>query len=275
VSYHGTIDPERILPAVILRGFSQGLRGLLLVVFLAASLTTFASTINRATGFFTRDLYQAYLRRRAGNAELIYASWTFGVAVVAVSMVLALTVENINDIWDWIIMGLGGGLLIPRVLRMYWWRFNGAGYAIGMAVGLLGSIAQRAVLPDLYVVYKLLVTVGFGVLGSVVGTYLTRPTDRAILENFYRTTRPFGFWGPLARLLAPEAAAAMRREHRNDILAVPFALGWQVTLFLLPMQAVVQTWSAFGVTLCIFVACLGGLYVFWYRNLPPREPAQP
>jgi hypothetical protein len=36
----------------------------------------------------------------------------------------------------------------------------------------------------------------------------------------------------------------------------------------------VRNFVAFAYTLPIFIASLGGMYVFWYRNLPPDEPGQ-
>jgi len=271
LSFEGTVDPERILPAVILHYIPKGLRGLLLVALVAASMSTFDSTVNRATGFFTRDLYQRYLRRGASNRELIYASWAFGLGVVTIGFLLAYTVKNINDIWDWIAMGLGGGMLVPLFLRLYWWRFNGEGFAIGMGIGLCGSIIQRAVAPDLDPRLQFIVTLAVGLAGSLFGTYITRPTDRKVLENFYRKTRPFGLWGPLKEILPADVREAMEREHRNDLLSVPFVLGWQITLFLLPMQLIIRAFGAFWITLVIFVVCLAGTYLFWYRNLPPKQ----
>jgi len=52
------------------------------------------------------------------------------------------------------------------------------------------------------------------------------------------------------------------------VLSLPFAIVWQVTLFLLPMQLIIRSWNAFFVTLVIFSISLLGLYFFWYRQLP-------
>jgi hypothetical protein len=60
----------------------------------------------------------------------------------------------------------------------------------------------------------------------------------------------------------------MKREHRNDIITVPFAMLTQVTLYMLPMQLVIRSWDDFAVTLCLFVVGLLGMYKFWYKNLP-------
>jgi Na+/proline symporter len=119
LSYEGTVNPERILPAVLLYRIPYGMRGLILVALIAASMSTFDSNLNKAIGFFVRDIYQAYLRPKADNRELIWASYFGGLVMVVVGFVMGTTTKSINDIWVWIIMGLGGGLIIPRALRFY------------------------------------------------------------------------------------------------------------------------------------------------------------
>jgi Na+/proline symporter len=261
LSYHGTVNPERILPAVMRSYVGPGFRGLLLIALIAASMSTFDSTVNATTGLITRDLYQKYIRPRAQTRELVYVSWLF-------------VVLSINDIWDWIIMGLGGGLLVPTFLRLYWWRFNGGGFAIGTVSGLAGAVAQRVLLPDLDATGKFLLVGAIGLVGSVVGTYLTRPTSRDVLVEFYRRTRPFGFWGSFPMLLADKTRKEMRAEHRRDLLALPFAMLWQVTLFMMPMQLIIHSYRALFVTFVLFVIGLGGLYLIWLRHLTGPEDSQ-
>jgi len=100
------------------------------------------------------------------------------------------------------------------------------------------------------------------------------PTDKKVLENFYRKTRPFGLWGPLKDTLTEQQRVKMEREHFYDILAVPFVLMYQVTLFLLPMLLIVRNMTAFKVTLAIFLAASAGVYLFWYKKLPSAEESQ-
>lgn len=279
LSFEGTVDPERILPAVILYVIPYGFRGLLLVALLAASFSTFGSFLNWTTSFFTRDIYQAYLRPRAPSRECIQISWVFGFGFVITAFVFAYSVKNINEIWDWFIMALGGGLVVPNTLRFYWWRFNGGGFAIGTLVGLtsavllrLGQILPVNPGPTMNVLFnnpasQFFITLLFGLAGSIIGTYLTKPTPWDTLTTFYRTTRPFGLHKPLQNLLSPTVREQMKKEHRRDIAALPFALCWQITLFLLPLQLVIKSYRAFIITFCIFAAALAGLYLIWLRNL--------
>lgn len=147
VSFHGNINPERILPAVILFDIPMGFRGLILVALIAASMSTFDTQVNMSLGFFTRDIYQRYIRPKAGNKELIRVSWLIGIILILFAFLLSYKVKNINDIWGWIIMGLMGGLTVPLFLRFYWWRFNGEGFAVGMIFGLVSAFVQRIFFP--------------------------------------------------------------------------------------------------------------------------------
>ena len=275
ISFNGTINPEKILPAVLLFSIPKGVRGLLLVALIAASMSTFDSTVNRATGYFTRDVYQKYIRPRATTKELIHISWVFIFAMVATGFLFAYYAKNINDIWAWIVMGLTVGLVVPLVLRFYWWRFNGVGFAISTAAGLCAAVLQRFLLPNLNEIWQFLTMISIGFTATILGTYLTKPTDHEVLENFYRTTRPFGFWAPFKKILPPDVRTAMQREHRNDILALPFTMLWMLTLFMLPMQLVIHTFGAFWKTFALFAIGLAGMYFFWYRNLPPAQKDTP
>lgn len=274
VGFEGIVDPERILPGVVLFMIPKGLRGLILVSLIAASMSTFDSTVNRGIGYFVRDIYQRYLRPQAGTRELIYTSWAFGVCMVIVGFTLGYFVRSVNAIWGWIMMGLLGGLLVPMTLRFFWWRFNGTGFAVGTVVGLSGAILAKTLGAGIDFLnddrWLFCVTFTIGLIGTLIGTYLSKPTDRRILENFYKKTRPFGLWGPLKESLDPQTRTTMEAEHRNDLLALPFNVMWQITLFLLPMQLVIHAYRSFVVTAVIFVISLVGMYWFWYRNLPAR-----
>jgi len=271
VSFEGTVNPERILPAVLLFNIPIGLRGLIIVALLAAAMSTFNAIINMTTGFLTRDLYQTYLRPKALNKELIYASYFFSVFQVVAGMAMAYLTESINDIWGWLMMGLSAGMIVPAVLRLHWWRFNGGGYAIGTMTGLVAAIIQRFVAPKMIEWQQLVYILCIGIFGSVIGTYLTKPTSQNILENYYKKIRPFGLWGRFKHILPPDILAATKKEHFNDIISVPFTFGWMFTILLMPMQLMVKEYNSFWATFSVFVVCMVALYFFWYKKLPEKN----
>lgn len=271
LSFEGTINAERILPAVLLCSVPAGFGGLILVSLLAASMSTFDTTINKAASFFTRDIYQRFFHPRAVNKELMIVTYLFTAALVASAFGMAYSVKSINDIWGWITMGLLSGLAIPSLLKMYWWRFNGGGFAIGTIAGTGSAVVQRIFWPDLPEQWQFVILTLFTVICTVIGTYLTKPTDHNVLVNFYKTTRPFGFWKPLQHVLSEDARAKMKKEHRNDLLAVPFVMTWLVTMFLMPMQLIIRQYDAFLITLSLFIVSIIFIYIFWYRNLPDKD----
>jgi hypothetical protein len=271
LSFEGTINAERILPAVLLCSVPAGFGGLILVSLLAASMSTFDTTINKAASFFTRDIYQRYLRPKAVNKELMMITYIFTAALVASAFGMAYSVKSINDIWGWITMGLLSGLAVPSLLKMYWWRFNGGGFAVGTIAGTASAVIQRIFWPDLPEQWQFVILTLFTAACTIVGTYLTKPTDNDILVNFYKITRPFGLWGPLKHVLSEDVRVQMKKEHRNDLLSIPFVMMWLITLFLMPMQLIIRQYQAFFITLALFLVSVVFMYIFWYKNLPDNN----
>ncbi len=268
VSFEGTINPERILPAVLLIDIPYGLRGLILVALLAAAMSTLNAFINMATAYFTRDVYQGYMRPKASTRELMTINYIVGILLVSISFLMAFSAKNINDLWGWLMMGLSGGLIVPLALRLFWWRFNGAGFGIGTFAGLLAAVLQRMLIPGMPEWLQFTIILLIGLVGSVAGTYLTAPTPKEVLEKFYLKTRPFGLWRPLESSLSEPEHQKTRREHKQDLLALPFTFVWQVTCLLLPMQLIIRSYYDAVITTGLLLISLMGMYWFWYRNLP-------
>lgn len=273
VGFHGETDPERILPAVIREKVPAGWMGVLLVTLLAASMSTFGSTVNSASSYAVKDIYQRWLRPNAGRRELITASWMTTVLIAAIGFFLSLVFDSINDVWDWIIMSVTTGLFVPGFLRMYWWRMNGWGVAFGMAFGGIAAIAQR-LLQNSGIEFapweKFGFVAVFAFAATIIGCLCTKPTDMNTLVYFYKKTRPFGLWGPVRKYLSKEQLSYIDGENRRDIAALPFAFLYQVTLFLLPMLIIIHEFGAtFISVLSILVISIIALYLLWYKNLRP------
>ncbi len=273
VGIQGTINPEIILPAVLTQVIPTGLKGIILVAMIAAMMSCKNGLVNATGAYFVRDIYQNFLRPRAGNRELIYASYFSTLGVVAVSFYFGVTATNINSLFGWLIMGLISGQLAPQVLRLYWWRCNAWGVIAGTLVGNVGAVVQRLVDPQMPEVAQFVMMIVLSFTGTILGSLLTAPTPLPVLEHFYRTTRPFGWWRPLRHLFQGEERAAIDRENRRDIATIPFALLWQVTLFLLPMQLVIKSYDSFLNTLPLFLLGLAGMYFFWWKPLTSAQAA--
>ena len=271
--YHGIetgtviADPELVLPTVIKNYIPVGVKGLLIAGLMAAAMSTFDSTVNAGAAYWVKDLYQTYLRPNASEKDLILQSRLASLVIVLLALLFSLTITNINEIWGWITMGIGAGMFIPQVIRWYWWRFNGYGFAIGTAVGMIAAVLTTAFGGPVAEYNSFLIASGSSLVGCFIGTDLTPPTESAVLSHFYKVTRPFGFWGSVRTEIPTDVLNQINEENRRDIIAIFFAVPWQVVLFLTGMMIVMKQWSNVFNLFGLLIVLSAGLYWFWFRHL--------
>jgi SSS family solute:Na+ symporter len=263
-------DPELVLPTVIAVYMPIGVKGLLVACFIAAAMSTFDSIINAAASYWVRDIYQAYLVPQAQEPQLIRQSQIASVLVVLIGLAFSFQEVNINDIWGWLTLAFGSGLFMPLLLRWYWWRFNGYGFALGTVVGMATAIGSKLLSIPLPEYASFLVPAGCSLIGCIVGTLLTAPTEPEVLENFYRTTRPFGAWQHIAEKLPERSQLAITMENRRDLISIIIAVPWQLSMFLMGMLLIMKQWQSFLIMFAIFVLLSVGLYFTWYRFLSEK-----
>ncbi len=261
------IDPELILPTVIAEYMLPGMKGIVIACFMAAAMSTFTAVINAGAAYWVKDIYQTFINPQASSRRLIWHSRIATVAIVVLGLAFSLDSININDIWGWITMAFSTGVFVPLLLRWYWWRYNGYGFALGTVAGMASAILIRVLKIDLPEYMAFLVPSGISLAGCVFGSLLTSPTAPETLLNFVKVTRPFGWWGPVARLLPADEQAAIRAETRRDLVAIMFAVPWQMVLFLTGMIFVLRQWSVFVALLTALAGLTAGLYWFWFRHL--------
>ncbi len=260
-------DPETVLPTVINNLVPTGVKGLMVAGLMAAAMSTFDSTVNAGAAYWVKDIYQTYLNPKATEKQLLsHGRWS-SVIIVILGLGFMLFVRNINEIWGWITSSLGAGMIIPTLARWYWWRMNGYGFASGTVAGMGAAVLQRIFLPDIPEYFAFSIASSASLLGLIIGTYLSEPTDESVLLEFYRRTRPFGFWGPVRAKIKAETMEQINAENRRDIIATFFAVPWQVVLFLTGMAVILKSWDQFSWLLLMLVVLSAGLYFFWFRHL--------
>lgn len=135
------IDPERVVPLVISKVLPSGIKGFVLASLLAAALTTFDTTINSASSYWTVDIYQTLIHPKASDRQLLWHARLSSVFVMLTGLFLSLDVLTINRIWGFITIALAGGLIWPLFFSWYWARFNACSCLLGIASGYLSAIA--------------------------------------------------------------------------------------------------------------------------------------
>ena len=280
-------DWEQILPYVIENFVPVGLSGILLAGLFAAFMSTFDSTVNSGAAYLVIDVFRRYIKPNAPKSMLMFASYAASITIVVVGVLIGWRATNINDTIQWIVGGLYGGYAAPNVLKWIWWRLNAVGYFGGMVAGVVVALCitqkvafmewlstaspglHESLLPvasnDVYLFPLLLGSSG---LAAVVMSYMTKPDDEEVLKEFYRTVRPWGFWGPIRELVQKDDPNFQSdASFVRDMFNCGIGIAWQVALCALPVFVVIRKWpSAIACLVCIVVT-MGVLKVNWYDRL--------
>lgn len=260
-------DPEKVLPTVIFNILPTGLKGLLVAGLMAAAMSTFSSLINSGASYWVRDIYQEFINPKADEKKLIIHSRVASLLIVLLGLFLASGIKSINEIWGWLTMGLGAGMIVPLLVRWYWWRMNGFGFTIGTIFGMGTAIVQKIFYPNATEYLSFAILVLSSLIATILGTLLTEQTNKEVLINFYKTTRPFGLWKPIKSFLPDEKRIEINSENKRDIIVVCFALPWQIVLFLSGMTIVLKRFDLFFYLGVLLIILSAGLYYFWFRHL--------
>ena len=280
------MDFERILPWALARFVPVGLLGVLIAGLLAAYMSNFAATVNAAPPYFVNDIYKRFINPNAKPKTYVRLSYLSSLAVVLLGVLIGWYVTSVNNVVIWIVTALWGGYTASNVLKWYWWRFNGYGYFWGMVAGISSALTIPPLLLRIEPLQNfarahsinLEVSVGFGLVflfslvGCFLGTWLTAPEDEAVLKEFYRRVRPWGFWGPILRKVVQEDPSFQKnRDFFRDVFNIVIGMIWQISLVVLPMYIV--TWRPRHAALTLAVIAVTSLILkfTWYDHLKDLE----
>jgi len=266
------IDFEKILPYALNNFIPTGLLGLVLAGLIAAFMSTFAANVNAGPAYIVNDIYKRFINPNASSRQYVKMSYLASFAVVFVGIFTGFFIQSINDIFIWITGALFGGYAFSNALKWIWWRFNGYGFFWGMVAGLLASLLVPKLLSEPSFLVSFPIIFGFSALGSILGCLLTKPDDEAVLIEFYRNVRPWGFWKPIYRKALEQNIKVDRNNNfGRDMFNSFVGIVWQMTLTVMPIFLVLREmrnmWIAFG----IFLLTTTILKFNWYDRLTKND----
>jgi Na+/proline symporter len=180
-----------------------GLVGVFFAAILAIHLSTISSHLNLGALYFTRDLFQRYLRPDASERTLVWVGRLATAVLLVGSFFYGMMMEEITQ---WLIFALWlmmAGIWLPNILQVVWWRFNAWGYLsswmanLGVAWLVVWVLPAFGVFPPLPDYLQFWLLMGLGALVFLPATLLTRPEEMDHLVRYYLQTRPIGWWGPV------------------------------------------------------------------------------
>lgn len=268
-------DPETALPLIIGSMLPVGFVGFMLAALLSGFLATFSSTVNGGAAYLVKDVYQRYINPNADDKTLIRASYISSSLLIVAGIIISYFGTSINTAFLWIFGTLAAGILPPNVLRWYWWRLNGWGYAAGVFGGMILSLGQ-VLIETAGLIEPLPLYVGFPVIAlastliTIAATLVTEPTDRKTLAYFYKNVQPAGAWSPIKDEVLKETPNFKREtsfalELLNTTLAFIAITSLYVSMLYLIINNLTVAFSCIALTLVMCIA----LYFTWYKTLPP------
>ncbi len=271
-------DPETALPLIIGSMLPIGLVGFMLAALLSGFLATFSSTVNGGAAYLVKDVYQRYINPNASDQTLIRASYVSSALLIVVGLIISIFGTSINTAFLWIFGTLAAGILPPNVLRWYWWRLNGQGYAAGVFGGMILSLGE-VFLEQFNLIPAQPLYVGFPVIAicstiiTIVAALLTQPTELETLKNFYRKVQPAGAWQPAkAAVLAETPDFKKQSPFKLDLLNTVIALIGITALYVSMLYLILHRLEIGLTLLAITSISIIILYFTWYKTLPPPAP---
>jgi Na+/proline symporter len=266
----GVTDSEKVMPLVLLQFLPAGFRGIVIAGLLAAFMSTFSSTVNSGASFIVRDLWQPYLRPNASEKQAVRFSYIATILLVLIGLAIGTQATSIAQIWSWMMMALGAGVVVPNMLRWYWWRMNGWGYAFGTLGGILFSLVALF-FPEAPAYYTFPLICAASLIASIAVSFATKSTDSEILAAFYKTVLTVGFWKPIATKvgLLKKDFSSKSESMSLTIVNVLLAMLAITGLYLFPMYFVGHWYLYSLIWLGLAIVAAFGLKYTWYRYLPP------
>lgn len=263
------IDFEKILPFALSNFIPAGALGIILAGLIAAFMSTFAANVNAGPAYIVNDIYKKFINPNADNRTLIRMSYFASVLMVVIGISVGFFVTSINDILQWITAALFGGYAAANFLKWIWWRFNGYGYFWGMVAGLVASLSIPKLFPEMSIIYAFpLVILPVSVLGSLLGTLLTKPDDEQVLMSFYKNIRPWGFWNPIyLKVKAVDPDFEKNNAFKRDMFNCLVAVIWQMALILIPIYLVIREYMSMTISIGVLLITMAILKFNWYDKL--------
>ena len=144
-------DGELSYPALAVQLLPPVALGLVVVSLVAAFMSTVSTSVNWGASYLTHDLYQRFLRPRAGSRELLLIGQLTTVLLLLLGVITALVSDSIGTVFR-LVIAIGSGPGVVLVLRWFWWRVNAAAelaaMLCGFGVGLLTSVIPLVRIDD-------------------------------------------------------------------------------------------------------------------------------
>ncbi|WP_411029825.1 sodium:solute symporter family protein [Spongiimicrobium sp. 3-5] len=266
------VDFEQILPLAINKFLPVGLKGLMLAGFLAAFMGTFAAFVNSAPAYIVNDIYKKYINPGAPDKKLVRLSIISSLALVMVGIIFGFNAGSLNSLILWLSSGLYGGYVAANVLKWVWWRFTGQGYFWGMLFGLVASTVKLFFFEHYVDIFVFPIILLISLAGCILGTYMQPLPNRDQVKQFYKQTKPWGFWGPIKQEVMQEDPTFIPNlDFKRDGFNVLVGIVWQMAQVVIPMYFMLRQNTEMVIWCAVLIFTSYLLKKYWWNHLDKTD----
>ncbi|MEZ5328377.1 MAG: sodium:solute symporter family protein [Verrucomicrobiales bacterium] len=209
-------------PLVMREVLGSGLRGLLVVSFLAAFMSTVDTHLNWASSYLINDIYRRFLKpasqfkdKQTSEKHYIMVSRILVIILTLIAAIVSLYIDRIEGAWKFVI-AMGSGIGLVLILRWFWWRINAWSEIVALSVSVIMAVGfevlakmehggdYKVFVSQLHLFgilftkpLQLMSIVIVSLLTWIPVTFLTKPTDKEKLKEFFQRVQPGGWWSPV------------------------------------------------------------------------------
>ena len=188
----------------------HGVLGVMVAGLLAAYVSTLSTHLNWGTSYLVHDFYRRFVRASEPERHYVLVGRMVTGGLMLLAALFTLILQTARGNFD-LMLSVGAGTGLIYLLRWFWWRINAWSEIAAMASSFLLAAAlfigqRRGVTIPTYV--SLLGTIAITTVVWLVTAFVTQPTDRSTLRDFYRRARPAGPGWAVIRAECPEVVPA-------------------------------------------------------------------
>ena len=172
-----TANAERVFIELSTRLFNPWVAGILLSAILAAIMSTLSCQLLVCSSALTEDFYKGFVRRRAGQRELVWVGRLMVLLVALLAIVLARDPESrVLGLVSYAWAGFGAAFGPVVILSLTWRRMTRDGALAGMLTGAITVIAWKQLYAATTGLYEMVPGFVLATLAIIVVSRLGRPS---------------------------------------------------------------------------------------------------
>lgn len=264
-------DPGVGFPMIMRDVCPPGLRGLMLVAFFSAFMSTISTQMNWGASYLVNDFILPLFAPEATEKQQARISRFVSVFVITLGVIVAVVMNrfsvSVDDAWK-MLAALGAGSGLVYMLRWYWWRISAWSEIIAMIASLFYFLLLTS---ESFNAYwegsfgreirseELMSLVAMATIATwLPATFVLPAEPEGKLLDFYRKIRPYALGWKRIAARSPETQA----DQDLGLRILCAVLGATTVYSLLPATGYLifgqYTWAltAFAVTLVSGIALL-------------------